>query len=153
MKKFISLVVCAVLVLSFTVNVSAASVNRGEVISSAKTITEDGLTIVDEVILYPQQARSRTRTADRIRSFYDGDTLIGEIAFRATFSYDGSTVSVVSKSVIQTDTYEGWSYKQNSFTSSGGTVTLDAKLTKLLIFNSSFTMGLSCDVNGNITVT
>ena len=82
--------------------------------------------------------------------FYNG-VVIGVIAMKGTFRYDGSTVSVASKSVTQTDTYEGWSYKQNSFTSSGGTVTLDAKLTKLIFLNIPFTMMLSCDKDGNIS--
>ena len=59
----------------------------------------------------------------------------------------------MSKRVNQADTYEGWSYKQNSFTSSGGTITLDAKLTKLLVMNIPFTITLSCDKDGNISYT
>lgn len=43
--------------------------------------------------------------------------------------------------------------KQTSFTSSGGTVTLEGKLTKLLILNDPFTMTLTCDKNGNISAT
>lgn len=60
---------------------------------------------------------------------------------------------MVSKSVTQSDTYDGWSYVQNSLTSSGGTVTLNAKLTKWIILNTSFTMTLSCDEDGNISYT
>ena len=63
-----------------------------------------------------------------------------------------SGVSAVSKAVTQTDTYGGWKYKQQSFTSSGGTFTLEAKLTKLLIYNNPLTMRLSCDTDGNITI-
>lgn len=64
-----------------------------------------------------------------------------------------TTVSVISKSVTQTDTYEGWNYVETSFTSSGGTVALAGKLTKLLIMRTSFTIGLECDANGNIITT
>ena len=53
--------------------------------------------------------------------------------------------------MTQTTTYNGWNYQQNSFTSSGGTVTLDAKLTKLLFWNIEVDMSMTCDVNGNIT--
>ena len=60
---------------------------------------------------------------------------------------------IMAKRVNQADTYEGWSYKQNSFTSSGGTITLDAKLTKLLVMNIPFTITLSCDKDGNISYT
>ena len=81
----------------------------------------------------------------------DGDTVIGIVTIQATFRYDGSTVSVVSKSVTQVETYEGWNYVQSSFTSSGGSVVLSAKLTKWIVLNTSFTMTLSCDKNGKIS--
>ena len=115
-------------------------------------ILGDGLTVIDEITVY-SQARSTDKRAERKATIKDGDTVIAIIAFEAVFRYDGSSVSVVSKTVTQTNTYEGWSYKQKSFTSSGGTVTLNAKLTKLLIFNNSFTFTLSCDRSGNISYT
>lgn len=106
---------------------------------------------MDEVIEY-SYARASQKTYERKRSFYDGDTLIAVIAFEATYSYTGTSVSVVSKTVTQTDTYSGWSFKQTSFTSSGGTVTLEGKIRYLLILNSSaFSMSMTCDKNGNIS--
>lgn len=65
----------------------------------------------------------------------------------------GTSVSVVSKTVTNTDTYNGYGYVQNSFTSSGGSVTLNARLTKWIVLNTPFTMTLSCDKNGNISYT
>ena len=109
------------------------------------------MTVVDEIAEYAN-ARATGKTYDRTRSFYDGDTLIAVIAFQASFRYNGSTVSVVSKTVTQTDTYSGWSYSQESFTSSGGTVTLEGKLKYLLLFSTTpVSMSLTCDKNGNIT--
>lgn len=108
--------------------------------------------MVDEVIEH-SQIRSSTKGYTRTKTIrYDG-IIIGKIAVYGSFKYDGTTVSVVSKRVNQADTYEGWSYKQNSFTSSGGTITLDAKLTKLLVMNIPFTITLSCDKDGNISYT
>ena len=77
--------------------------------------------------------------------------LIAEIWIDATFRYDGNTVSVVSKSISKCETYDGWSFKQSSFTSSGGTVTLTGKLTKLLVLNANVNISLTCDKNGNIS--
>ena len=150
MKEFLSLLLCIVIIFPITVN--AISSENGTVILSEETITEDGFTIIDEVIDI-SQGRSIDKAYTRKKTVYHGDTLIAIIAFTATFRYDGSTVSVVSKSVIQTDTYDGWSYKQNSFTSSGGTVTISGKVTKWLVLNSSFTMGLTCDATGNVSST
>ncbi len=155
MKRFTSLILCALLLLSVIPHVSASETRPqdvGEVIYSSKYLTNDGITVIDEVVAL-NQTRSTDKTYYRSKSFYDGDTLIAFIKFEATFRYDGSTVTVISKTVTDTDTYASWSYVQNSFTSSGGTVTLSGELTKWLIINSPFTMTLSCDINGNISYT
>lgn len=150
MKRLLTICICAALFVSMVFPASAAEQPKKE--HGEEMVLENGLTVVDEITVY-SQVRSTDKRAERRRTIKDGDTVIAIIAFEAVFRYDGSTVSVVSKTVTQTDTYAGWSYKQKSFTSSGGTVTLDAKLTKLLIFNNSFTMTLSCDKNGNISYT
>ena len=148
MKKFLSLVLCLVLLTSIFCPAYAAE--QAEVIYSEVILLEDDVTVLDEIIV-TSSPRSTDKTATRRKTITKGDTVIGIIAFQATFRYDGSTVSVISKSVTQTDTYDGYSYKQTSFTSSGGTVTLEGKLTKLLIFSTSFSMSLTCDENGNLS--
>lgn len=150
MKRLLTICICAVLFVCMVFPSSAAEQPQKEY--GEEMVLENGLTVVDEITVY-SQVRSTDERIERRRTIKDGDTVIAIVAFEAVFRYDGSTVSVVSKTVTQTDTYAGWSYKQKSFTSSGGTVTLDAKLTKLLIFNNSFTMTLSCDKNGNISYT
>lgn len=151
MKRFLSLILCLSLIVS--VSATAHATTQDNVIFSQVIDLGNGITVIDEVFECPQARTTYGKTVNRSATFKDGDTVIAVIVFQATFHYDGTTVSVASKSVIQTDTYDGWSYKQTSFTSSGGTVTLNAKLTKLLIFNNSFTMTLSCDKNGNISYT
>ena len=151
MKRIFSLSLCILLLLSLSINASAETNNSGTVIFREETLLENGLLVVDEIIEYAQ-TRIATKSYTRQQSFYYKDNLIAVIAFTAKFYYDGIDVSVISKSVTQTDTYNNWNYTQNSFTSSGGTVTLTGKLTKLLIFNASISMGLACDANGNITI-
>lgn len=150
MKKTFILIVCFALLLGITPSIHAAGTS--EVVYTNEYTLENGLTVQDEVTIYTA-VRASDKTASYKRSFYDGDTLVAYIVLQATFAYDGSSVSVVSKSVTQSDTYDGWSYVQNSLTSSGGTVTLNAKLTKWIILNTSFTMTLSCDKDGNISYT
>lgn len=150
MKKIVTLLLSFVLFASLVFPVSATG--SGEVIYSGELTFENGLRAVETVTVY-FSGRASTVTADREMSLYDGDTLVAYIRFEATYRYDGSTVSVVSKSVTNTNTYDGWEYVQNSFTSSGGTVTLDAKITKWFIFNTPFSMTLSCDKDGNISYT
>lgn len=115
-----------------------------------ETVLDNGIVVIDEVFR-ENNGRSTEDTYTRKRTFTDDGVTIAVIKLTATFRYDGSTVSVVSASVPQADTYEGWSYVRNSLTTSGGTVTLDAKLTKLLVLEIPFTMTITCDKNGNIS--
>lgn len=142
---------CIVIALCVLLLISAMPVYAAEPAPAGETAPADGITCVTELIVENQNARSAERTATRRDTFYDGDTVIAVIAFQATFRFDGNSVNVIAMSVTETDTYEGWSYKQTSFTSSGGTVTLEGKLTKWLIFNSAFTMSMTCDKNGTIS--
>lgn len=150
MKRIVTLLLSFVLLICLVAPVSAVS--TGEVIYSGERSLENGLRLVETITVY-SNARASTVTAERNGSIYDGDTLVAYIRFVATFRYDGNTVSVVSKTVTNTDTYDGWDYVQNSFTSSGGTVTLNAKITKWFIFNTPFTMTFSSDKDGNISYT
>lgn len=150
LKKFVSIICCIFSLVLMILPAYAVEASSAEVIYYEETVLEDGLRIVDQIVV-ESNARAVNKTATRTRTFYSGDTLIAQIAFQGTFYYDGSIVRVVSKTVTQTDTYEGWSYKQSSFTSSGGTITLEGKLTKLLVLNQAVEMSLSCDANGNIT--
>lgn len=150
MRKLLSLLLCLFLLNAVIIPVIADE--SSQVIWYQESQFSEGITFIDELI-ETSQARSSSKTYTRNRTITKDGTTIGVIAIRGTFTYDGSTVSVTSKSIAQADTYEGWSYRQNTFTSSGGTITLDAALTKLLVLNIPFTMTLSCDENGNISYT
>lgn len=146
------LAACLALLLAATFAAPVLADGEDNVVYAQETVLENGLTVVDQVIDITA-ARASDKTYARTRMFKDGETVVAVITMTATFRYNGTTVSVVNKSVTQTDTYDGWEYVQNSFTSSGGTVTLNAKLTKWFIFNTSFTMTLTCDKDGNISYT
>lgn len=151
MKKLLSLILCCILIASAALPTYAAG--QEEVIYSQEYTLEGGIVVRDEIIVQTQtQARTTSyKTATRKATFTKDDTTIAIIAFQATYRFDGSTAVVIAKSVTQTDTYEGWSYKQTDFTSNGGTVTLEGKLTKLLIFNQTFSLSMTCDKNGTIS--
>lgn len=114
------------------------------------TVLENGYAISEEIIVCPN-TRSTDYTATKKATITKSGTTIAVVAVTATFRYDGVTVSVISKSVSQKDTYDGWNYSQTSLISSGGTVTLNYKLTKWLILSNSYTMTLTCDKNGNLS--
>ena len=148
MKRILSLFVCSILLFSFFHPV-AATENETTVLYQEIDLG-NGITAIDEIIEHSHY-RTTAKVASKSRTIKDGDTVIGKITIKATFHYDGTTVSVASKEVTQADAYEGWSYVQNSFTSTGGTVKLEGKLTKWIILNTSYTLTLSCDKNGNLS--
>lgn len=152
MKSFISILLCCLMVFGTCFSAGAYDTSANTDIQSAQTtVDEDAdITYTDRLII-DETSRSSTRTATLERTFEKGDTVIAIIAITAKFSYNGSSVSVLSKSVSRTSTYNGWSFTQNSLTSSGGSVTLSGKLTKFLNAKVPVDMTLSCDKNGNIT--
>ena len=151
MNRMLSFCLAILLIVSCITPVRASE--QETIIWYQETELDDGITVIDEVSVQ-SQTRSASKGYTRRKPFTTDDGIvIAIISIRGEFTYNGTTVSVASKEVTQTDTYEGWSYKQNSFTSSGGTITLDAKLTKLLVMNIPFTMTLTCDKDGNISYT
>ena len=122
-----------------------------EIISVSQEVLEDGIEIITVTTVTESTFRSMSKAYTREQTFIRDGVTIGVIAINATFRYDGNTVSVVSKSISKCETYDGWSFKQSSFTSSGGTVTLTGKLTKLLVLNANVNISLTCDKNGNIS--
>lgn len=154
MKRTLSLVLILILLVTTALPASATGIQaNGETLISTRTIDlGNGLIAVEETSVLNSNLRTTDKTFTRRNTFYDSsDTMIAVIAVTAVFRYDGSTVRVVSKTVSQSDTYDGWSFSLNSLTSSGGTVTMSGKLTKLLILNQPITVSITCDKNGNIT--
>lgn len=148
MRKLISLLTCILLITSTIVPVSA--LEPTSIVYSTNSTLENGLVVTHEIVDI-SATRSTDKTYQCKSTYSDDGTVIAVIAFITTYRYDGSTVSVISKTVTQTDTYEGWSFTQKSFTSSNGTVTLTGTLSKWLIFNNNIAMSMTCDKNGNIS--
>lgn len=152
LKKIYSIVCACALIFSLAIPVFAVDASDNQtVLSTQQFVTDDGITITQELIIQPQTRATYSTTASLKSTFTRSGATIAIIAITGTFKYTGTSVSVTSKSVSQKDTYNGWSFNQSSFTSSGGTIKLTGKLTKLLLSSTSFTMTLSCDKNGNLT--
>lgn len=148
MKRILSCLLCVCLLLTFAVSASAA--NEGLVVSCTETQLDNGITIIEETLEYAS-LRTSQKQGTKKQTYKHGDTVIAIIAIKAMFVYDGLKSAVVSKQVTQTDTYSGWTYTQNSFTSVANTVTLAGKLSKLFAANVAVNMSLTCDANGNIS--
>ena len=150
MKKGSTLLLCMLLICSLLVPAAAQDTVSAQTVRTQTIDLGDGWTVTEELIIN-DQARTASRAATKKQSFSKNGEAIADIAITGVFRYDGSTVSVSSKVVSQKDTYNGWSFTQNSFTSSGGTITLTGKLTKPLRVSGSVNMKLTCDKNGNIS--
>ena len=148
MKQIVTCLFAFALIISMSVPAFASE--QSNVILTQEIDLGNGITIVDELVEL-SSARSSDRTYARTKTIKENDATIGVITIIGIFRYDGTSVSVVSKVVDQTDTYYGWYYVQNSFTENGGTITRDAKLTKLLVLNIPFTISITCDANGKIS--
>ena len=148
MKQIVTCLLAFALIISMSVPAFASE--QSNVILTQEIDLGNGITIVDELVEL-SSVRSSDRTYARTKTIKENDATIGVITIIGIFRYDGTSVSVVSKVVDQTDTYYGWNYVQNSFTENGGTITLDAKLTKLLVLNIPFTISITCDANGKIS--
>lgn len=148
MKKLLTPIIAIILIVSMCPYAFAAE--QGTEVFYQEIDLGNGIVIIDRITEYTN-ARAAGKTATRTKEIRENGILIGAITLFGEFRYDGTSVSVLYTAVTRTDTYEGWSYRQNSLTSSGGTITLDAKLTKLLFLNIPFTITLTCDANGNIS--
>lgn len=153
MKRVFAFVCCLILTFSAVAQVSAADSidDQQEVLYFKTEDLGNGITVTTEITVAPTSSRATDKSATCSQTYTKNDTVIAVITIQGTFRYDGSTVRVVSKSVTQTTTYNGWSYSQTSFTSSGGTITLTGKLTKLFSLNVPVNLSLTCDKDGNIS--
>ena len=151
MRQIRVFLLCIILVLGFVHPCAAVEASSENVIFYEEKTNEDGITTITVITSHGDQARSTNKTYTKKSTSIKNGTIIADIWITGTFQYDGTTVSVVSKSISKCETYDGWSFKQSSFTSSGGTITLEGKLTKLIVLNADISISLSCDKNGNIS--
>lgn len=148
MKKFISLfLACLMCFMVLPVNASSEQVYReSEIIH-----TEDGDIEVETILtVYPSVARNSTISADKTKNYYADGIKIATVTLSATFGYDwvGSWVDDASSSY---STYDGWSYKNESISTSGSTARLSAKLTKPLYSSHSVSISLKCSADGTVS--
>ncbi len=149
MKRIFAIIICLTLIISSASPCYASE--KGNIIYRHEEDLGNGLSMTETITLLDTNYRSMSRAVSRGREYTYNGEVIAIIEMTATFRYDGNTVSVVSKNISKCETYDGWSFKQSSFTSSGGTVSLTGKLTKLLLLKATVDISLTCDKNGNIS--
>lgn len=148
MKKVRSLGIVILLLVSMMILPAQASSNTYQEIETLHTEFGD-FEIKTVTIVHNSAARSSSKSADRIRTVTNNGSVIAEITLSATFGYNGSSAWVTSASGSHT-TYSGWSYGNENITTSGGTATLTATLSKLLD-RVSVNISLTCSPTGQIS--
>ena len=148
MKKYMSLF----LALMMWVMVMPVGASYEEVYRETEVIhTEDGDIEIETVLtIHDSPLRASSKTASKSQNVkYDGST-IAKVTLTATFRYDGSSVSVTDTDSSYT-TYDGWSYKGEKISTSGGTASLSASLTKTLTGTIPVSISMTCTADGTIT--
>ncbi len=158
MKRICSLLICALLFFSllpihncFADNTESDAALLCISVEQTTLRMDNGWTILRKICVFEDKTANQ-RTASLTEDFYSpfGEQA-ASITITGTFSYDGSTVYVLSKSITNLATFNGWHFTLSSFSSSGGTITLSGTLTKALLPSVNISMSLTCDANGNIS--
>lgn len=154
MKKNISLFLA--LTFLFGVMILPSSAVASEVQQETTIIHTDygDVQVNDTLIISPSIQRSATVHADLIRTFTYDDEDIATVTLSADFGYNGLLSWVLSTDSSHT-TSGGWTYKNETITTSTtstseGTVSLTAKLTKFLDSPILVDMSLTCSPSGGI---
>lgn len=148
MKKISCFLAFIVVACVMAPSVQAAS----DVYHTTETIyTEFGeFEIETTTIIHDSMARSSSKSASKVQSVKQGGKEVAEITLFATFGYDGTTAWVVSANGSHT-TYDGWSYSNEKITTSGGTATLTATVSKLTGGRVPISISITCSPTGAIT--
>ncbi len=152
-KSFVSIALGACLALglsSQTMYASAFNYLPDSVVTTNIEYIDNDITVITEFSVSNNARSTYEKTASVSKTYKKGNETIAKIGISGTFQYDGNTVKVKSKSVTPKTVYSGWSFSQDSFTSSGGKISLSGELKKLFTTNMSVDISLSCDKNGNI---
>lgn len=150
MKRLIVLLLTAIMLFTAIGTASAASNTETRVFYEAQSLG-DGFAVTSEIVIHETLGRASTKTATNTKTFTHNGNVIAIIAITGTFSYNGTSSSVVSKSISRLDTYSGWKFTQTNFSSEGGAIGLVGELDHLLYKAKEVSLSLICDQFGNIS--
>lgn len=152
-KSFVSIALGACLALglgSQAMYASAFNYSHDSVITTSIENIGNDIVVTTEFSVSNSSKIANQKTASVSKTYKKGSETIAKIGISGTFEYDGNTVKVKSKSVTPKTVYSGWSFSQESFTSSGGEISLLGKLSNFWGSDVPVDISLSCDKNGNI---
>lgn len=152
MKQLFSALLCIIALLSLSIPAYASNDANFDmqIISNSETTSNDGICVTEELFSSIVYSSSSTQRGSKTKTYTVDGTKMAMITVFAEFCYNGSTVSVVSKKISKKELYNGWTFSQSSFTSSGGTVTLKGNLKKNGYPSKNVSISITCDKNGKL---
>ena len=152
MKRLCYTLLCVIILVGLVVPARAVDCTN----MLEQVTVEEEISIGNEVVVTgegttPFSSSSITIPATKTKKYSKNGKVIASISVTAEFSYNGTSVKVVSKKISKKALYDGWSFVQSSFTSSGGTVSLKGRLEKSGVSPITVSITLTCDKNGEIS--
>lgn len=152
MKRLYSTLLCVIVLIGLVM--PAKAVDCADILEQV-TVEEEIIignrVIATEEATTPFSSSSITIPATKTKKYSKNGKVIANIGVTAEFCYNGTSVKVVSKKISPKALYDGWSFIQSSFTSSGGTVSLKGRLEKSGVSPITVSITITCDKNGNIS--
>ena len=152
MKRFLIIVIMAILICTFPVNTMALTMDEDQ---TNVYYFEDGSYLKESIQVYEMRA-SGTKTGSKTQSYYDSNgNLDWKAVLTGTFTYTGAS-SECTSSICNVTIYDSeWYTVSKSATKSGNTasasVTMGQKLLGVTISKKTTTINLACDANGNLS--
>lgn len=147
MKKIlISLFACLVFC-GVTVPCYAENAVNQPVASHTETVAE-GITCVTTIYEGAAMTRSSIRAGSINRDYYYEGNRIATVVLNASFSYDGSTATMISANADHS-VASGWTYSGQSVWGTGATAHLSATVSGPVTFPVS--LSLTCSPNGTLS--
>jgi len=123
--------------------------NGGASVVTEHYVTEDGFEVETVLTVHRSAARASYCTAEKTATCKSDGRVVGKVTLTAEFGYDGKA-AWVEKAGGSHETYDGWSYENESITRSGGTAALSADLSKDNEGSTSVSITLTCSPTGEI---
>lgn len=152
MKRFLTLLMCLLVLVSMAALPVSAAETAGEQIALSQSVEDlgDGCYYVETIYVPAVQTYSSEKVGTKVAQYIASGTTIYTISVTGTFSYDGSSAEATSASGTIALYVEGATIiSRNAYTSgasayASGTVKYNgATLSK--------TVKLTCDKNGNLS--
>ena len=150
MKRFISLILIAIILVNIVPFYGRAVENQCEIICF-----DDGSYLLAELVDYNCRA-SGTKTGSKKYTYYDStDVAQWQVVLTGKFSYTGSSATCTSSSISASIYDSSWTVVSKSASKSGNSATGYARIgdtvAGVVVTIVPVNLTLSCDANGNLS--